>query len=53
MTWDSKSTNLYFRFELPRELHKQFKVKAVQLDTTMAELLIKLIQDFLEKDTNQ
>jgi len=53
MVWDTKSSMLYFRFALSRELHKKLKIKAVEQDKSMAELLIELIEEYLTKDTNQ
>jgi len=53
MVWDTKSSMLYFRFAVPRELHKKLKIKAVEQDTTMADLLIRLIQEHIDKDNTK
>lgn len=37
-------------FEVESEFHKMLKMKALEKDMTLKELIIKAIKEFLEKD---
>jgi hypothetical protein len=43
-----KSTLIPFRVFMDRELHKKLKVKSVEMDTTMSDMVVKIIQDWLK-----
>lgn len=34
-------------FELPKDLHKAFKIKAMEEETTMREIIENLVRDYL------
>jgi hypothetical protein len=37
-------------FEVESEFHKMLKMKALEKDMTLKELIIKAVKEFLEKD---
>ena len=42
-----KNLQIPFRIFIDRELHKKLKVKSVEMDTTMNDIIVNLIQDWL------
>ena len=39
-----------FNFNIPDELHKEFKKKSIDIDKDMKDILVELIFVFLEKE---
>ncbi len=37
-----------FNFDIPKELHKEFKKKAIDLDKYMQDILVDFIKEFVK-----
>jgi hypothetical protein len=48
----SKS-EVMLQIPIDRDLHKKFKLKCLDLDTTMARQIARLIEDFLKGKTHE
>jgi hypothetical protein len=47
----TKSELKYVRLQLPRDIHKQFRILAVQQDTDMANLARKIVEEYVARHT--
>lgn len=45
----SENTLARLSVELPYEIHKQLKIKAVTVDKSIRDVIIKLLEDFLKE----
>ena len=38
-----------FNFEIPEDLHKEFKIKSIREEKEMREILVELIKEYVER----